>query len=187
MMRRVLTNVVAKKSSSLGGATASRPLATIASKKDETYTQRQNKTGRPVSPHVTIYRFPIAAVSSVLNRGTGMALTAGEDADQFSQTIPFQLTYFKLNDSQGVAGIGGLTLAGIDVPALMTFIGNYPLVGMVGKFAVAFPLSYHYLGGLRHVIWDYYPEKTLNNDDVEKSSYAIIAAATVIGAGAALV
>ena len=35
------------------------------------------KTGRPVSPHVTIYAFPAAALSSITNRVTGVALSFG--------------------------------------------------------------------------------------------------------------
>ena len=35
------------------------------------------KTGRPLSPHVTIYSFPIAALSSITNRVTGVALSLG--------------------------------------------------------------------------------------------------------------
>jgi succinate dehydrogenase (ubiquinone) cytochrome b560 subunit len=34
-------------------------------------------TGRPVSPHVTIYAFPVTAISSITNRATGMALSVG--------------------------------------------------------------------------------------------------------------
>jgi len=36
-----------------------------------------NKTGRPVSPHVTIYAFPVGAISSITNRVTGVALSVG--------------------------------------------------------------------------------------------------------------
>lgn len=43
----------------------------------ESYTERQAKLGRPVSPHVTIYKFPITAVSSIMNRFTGVALWIG--------------------------------------------------------------------------------------------------------------
>ena len=35
------------------------------------------KTGRPVSPHVTIYAFPLSALSSITNRLTGFALSMG--------------------------------------------------------------------------------------------------------------
>lgn len=50
----------------------------------ESYTARQAKTGRPVSPHVTIYDFPPAALSSIANRVTGVALVAGERSRRWS-------------------------------------------------------------------------------------------------------
>ena len=40
----------------------------------ESYTERQAKKNRPVSPHVTIYRFPAVALSSITNRVTGVML-----------------------------------------------------------------------------------------------------------------
>lgn len=43
----------------------------------ESYTERQAKLGRPLSPHVTIYKFPAAALTSIVNRVTGVALSAG--------------------------------------------------------------------------------------------------------------
>lgn len=46
--------------------------------KKESYTARQLKTGRPISPHVEIYDFPPAAISSITNRITGVALVGGE-------------------------------------------------------------------------------------------------------------
>ena len=48
-----------------------------ASRITESYTERMNKTGRPISPHVTIYKFPPAAITSILNRFTGIALFGG--------------------------------------------------------------------------------------------------------------
>lgn len=54
------------------GKTSVRALAT------ETYTEKQAKLGRPVSPHVTIYKFPPAALSSITNRVTGCVLTGGK-------------------------------------------------------------------------------------------------------------
>ncbi len=41
------------------------------------YTERQAKLNRPVSPHVTIYKFPVVALSSITNRVTGVMLTGG--------------------------------------------------------------------------------------------------------------
>jgi hypothetical protein len=42
-----------------------------------TYTERQERLGRPVSPHVDIYKFPPAAISSITNRFTGIGLSVG--------------------------------------------------------------------------------------------------------------
>jgi succinate dehydrogenase (ubiquinone) cytochrome b560 subunit len=53
--------------------------ASSSSKSDElSYTERQTKLGRPVSPHVTVYKFPVAALSSIANRVTGVGLSAGK-------------------------------------------------------------------------------------------------------------
>ena len=51
--------------------------ASGTSSKGETYTEKMAKTGRPVSPHVEIYAFPIVALSSITTRITGVALTVG--------------------------------------------------------------------------------------------------------------
>ena len=42
----------------------------------ELYTERQAKLNRPVSPHVTIYAFPIVSISSITNRVTGVMLSS---------------------------------------------------------------------------------------------------------------
>ena len=41
------------------------------------YTARMKASGRPVSPHVTIYAFPVTALSSITNRVTGCLLSVG--------------------------------------------------------------------------------------------------------------
>lgn len=53
------------------------------------------------------------------------------------------------------------------------------LVAAGAKFAVAFPLVYHYLGGVRHFIWDSKPD-LLTNVDVEKASYGLVGASVFI-------
>lgn len=120
----------------------------------ELYSERMAKTGRPVSPHVTVYAFPIVSISSITNRVTGVILSAG------------------------ITGIGALTLMGVDAPALMQTIGATP-VAPVLKFGVAFPLVYHYLGGVRHIVWDKTPD-SLTNDEVSKSSYMLFGTSGLI-------
>jgi succinate dehydrogenase (ubiquinone) cytochrome b560 subunit len=125
----------------------------------ETYTEKQTKTGRPVSPHVTIYAFPVTALSSITNRVTGVALTIGTTA------------------------IGAGALVGMDVASMASTIGS-SAVGPVAKLAVAFPLIYHYIGGVRHVLWDRSPEM-LTTESVEKSSYIVFGGSAALAVVAA--
>jgi len=123
------------------------------------YTERMERTKRPVSPHVTIYDFPVVALSSIANRITGTALSIG---------------------------IGGLCAAEListgSAVGIMQEVSASSLAPLA-KFSVAFPLSFHYGGGIRHVYWDNVPEK-LTNEDVEKSSYILGAVSIVISVGA---
>jgi succinate dehydrogenase (ubiquinone) cytochrome b560 subunit len=123
------------------------------------------KLGRPVSPHVTIYAFPMGALSSITNRVTGVAL------------------------SMGAAGLGVIELVGGGGASLelMQFIGSQgPLIAAGAKFTVAFPVVYHYFGGIRHFAWDYAPAY-LTNVDVEKSSLALFGASVAVSAALMLV
>ena len=44
----------------------------------QTYTERMEKTGRPVSPHIMIYDFPATAFTSITHRVTGTLMCAGK-------------------------------------------------------------------------------------------------------------
>jgi len=134
--------------------------------KKQNYTERMNRTGRPVSPHVTIYALPVAAVASITTRITGVML------------------------SFGALGVGALDLflGPGSALAVMESIGSQgALVAAPAKFAVAFPLVYHSGGALRHFIWDYFPDKYLNNVDVPKSSVALFAISGVLSLGLTVV
>lgn len=125
-----------------------------------------NRTGRPVSPHATIYAFPVAAISSITTRLTGVAL------------------------SFGCLGLGGLDLfygAGSSLELMQSIGSSGVLVAYPAKLAVAFPVVYHSLGGLRHFVYDYFPEKVLNNEAVPKSSVALIGASGVLSLGLMIV
>ena len=56
-------------------AVPTRALSAIPS--DDSYTERMKKTGRPVSPHLTVYAFPTVAISSITVRITGVLLSTG--------------------------------------------------------------------------------------------------------------
>lgn len=117
-------------------------------------------SGKPVSPHVLIYAFPIVAISSITNRVTGAAL------------------------SVGCAGLGFLELVGGTGTSywVMETIGSQGfLISSGAKFGVSFTILYHYLGALRHFAWDYNPDM-LTNEEVEKSSYYLLGGATALSA-----
>jgi succinate dehydrogenase (ubiquinone) cytochrome b560 subunit len=107
-----------------------------------------NRTGRPVSPHVTVYAFPIAALSSITNRVTGCAMS-------------------------GIcAGVGLMEIFGGSGTSLsvMQSVGGMGLpIAPLAKFGMSFTFVYHYFAGLRHLVWDANPEK-LTNEQVEQAS-----------------
>mmetsp|Transcript_7647 Transcript_7647/g.11488 ORF Transcript_7647/g.11488 Transcript_7647/m.11488 type:complete len:171 (+) Transcript_7647:93-605(+) len=105
------------------------------------------KKNRPVSPHVMIYSFPLAAVSSITTRITGSLLTVG------------------------LYGISYGALLGADMPAFMSMLGSSG-IGPFVKFSVAFPLIYHYVAGMRHFYWERKPEG-LDPETQKNSSIAI--------------
>eukprot|EP00462_Mataza_sp_D1_P022361 CAMPEP_0175141858 /NCGR_PEP_ID=MMETSP0087-20121206/12387_1 /TAXON_ID=136419 /ORGANISM="Unknown Unknown, Strain D1" /LENGTH=161 /DNA_ID=CAMNT_0016425417 /DNA_START=30 /DNA_END=515 /DNA_ORIENTATION=+ len=125
------------------------PVAGLSSFND---SQRQMSTKkRPISPHVTIYKFPPSAISSIVNRATGVGMSAG-------------FGFFSLY------ALGG----SCDIPCLMdSFKTSAPILVPVAKTVVAFPIIYHYAAGLRHLYWD----KTAQHLDlksVEMSSYGLL-------------
>ncbi len=67
---------------------------------------------------------------------------------------------------------------------MVSSIGSTPFIAPLAKASVTFPLVYHYLGAVRHALWDYFPE-TVHNESAEKSSYAMFGVsglAAILGA-----
>lgn len=96
---------------------------------------------RPISPHVTIYDFPFPAISSIMNRATGVGMSVGVM-------------------SMGLVALGG----GCDIPAYVEVVKtSVPVLMPLLKMVVAFPLVYHSVAGVRHLIWD----KTARGLDLE--------------------
>eukprot|EP01092_Planopodium_desertum_P005209 TRINITY_DN2188_c0_g1_i2.p1 TRINITY_DN2188_c0_g1~~TRINITY_DN2188_c0_g1_i2.p1 ORF type:complete len:231 (-),score=6.45 TRINITY_DN2188_c0_g1_i2:50-742(-) len=112
---------------------------------------------RPTSPHVTIYKFPISAIASISHRITGVALTVG--------TL--------IIADVALLGSGNMT------ENIGYLHEHFPALIPVAKFAIAFPLSYHFLAGLRHLYWDY-TGKGMHLTQVKQTSFAIIGLALFI-------
>ena len=100
-----------------------------------------------ISPHVNIYKFPITAISSIMNRVTGLGIT-------------------------GIYVVSGTMLLFNKNP--VTYyekLHNYPKTAI--NYGFIFPTFYHTFGGIRHFIWDKYPH-LLSNVKVTQSSIGII-------------
>ena len=65
-------------------------------------------------------------------------------------------------------------------------LGNTNIIGPLLKFGVAFPLVYHYMGGVRHIMWDKAPD-SLTNESVQQSSLILIGAASAVSLGITMI
>ena len=91
-----------------------------------------SNSDRPLSPHLSIYRWPITMTLSILHRATGVAMSVGLVV----------LAYWLLAVSSGSAEYASFT-------ALMsTLVGQLLLIGW------SFAFFYHFANGVRHLVWD---------------------------------
>jgi succinate dehydrogenase / fumarate reductase cytochrome b subunit len=88
--------------------------------------------GRPLSPHLQIYRWPITMAASITHRATGMALATG------TLFLAWWL----------IAAASGPNDYAIFMHAAANPIGQIVLFGFVWS------LSFHLLNGIRHLCWD---------------------------------
>lgn len=91
-----------------------------------------NKTSRPVSPHLSIYRWPITMTLSILHRGTGVALSVG----LIALAVWLQSIAAGADSYQAV------------MAWMNTFIGRLFLLGW------SFAFFFHLANGIRHLFWD---------------------------------
>ena len=88
---------------------------------------------RPLSPHLSVWRFQLPAVMSMLHRATGVALSTG--------TVL-------------IAGWLIALAAGEEASALASVIMAHPLAQLV-LFGYSVVLFYHMCNGIRHLSWDW--------------------------------
>jgi succinate dehydrogenase / fumarate reductase cytochrome b subunit len=115
-----------------------------------------NRGDRPLSPHLQIYRPQLTSMSSIFVRITGIACWG----------IALLLVWWLL-----AAATSESAFAGID-GFLRSWFGDLILLGGTWAF------SYHMLGRLRHVIWDF--GYCLEVDTSEKLAIGMIGGATVL-------
>ncbi|PZX46631.1 succinate dehydrogenase subunit C [Roseinatronobacter thiooxidans] len=115
-----------------------------------------NRGKRPLSPHLQIYRLPLSAITSILNRitGVGMTLAAVLIVWWFAAGA-FSAEYFDFVDGM-----------------LTSILGLLVLIGSLAA------LWYHMLNSIRHLIWD--TGRMMDVETVEKTSYAVFAGTVVL-------
>ncbi len=91
-----------------------------------------SKNGRPLSPHISIYRWPITMATSILHRATGIAMSVG-----------FLILVVWLFDAAT-----GPDAYNVFVGYMSTIIGRILLLGW------SFAFFYHLSNGIRHLVWD---------------------------------
>ena len=87
---------------------------------------------RPLSPHLQVYRLPLAAKLSISHRFTGIALTVGT----------LMLAYWL-----AAAAYGPDSYA-----RAQAFIGSW--FGILLLLGWSFSLFFHLANGIRHLVWD---------------------------------
>ena len=107
---------------------------------------------RPLSPHLTVYRWPITMTMSILHRITGGALYVG------TLLVAWWLIAAATSESY-FNFVDGL-------------VGSW--FGLLVLFGYTWALFHHMLGGVRHLIWD-------TGVGLEKHTASKLAWATVIG------
>ncbi len=89
-------------------------------------------TKSPLSPHLSIYRWPITMTLSILHRVTGVAMSVGLVV----------LCAWLMSAAAGAADYERV------VSLLSTMIGKLMLIGF------SFAFFFHLANGVRHLVWD---------------------------------
>ncbi|MDH3978225.1 MAG: succinate dehydrogenase, cytochrome b556 subunit [Gammaproteobacteria bacterium] len=90
------------------------------------------RNDRPLSPHLSVYRWQISNTLSIIHRMTGFALSIG-----------------------AMALVGWLVSVGSGPNAYASVNGLYgSVIGMIALFGWTFCFFYHLCNGIRHLFWD---------------------------------
>lgn len=113
---------------------------------------------RPLSPHLSIYRWPITMALSILHRVTGVALSLG--------FVVFVVWLFD--------AASGPDAYAVFMSIMDSFIGKLLLAGW------SFAFFYHLSNGARHLLWD--TGRGLEKEQANHSAWLVLVAAVVLTA-----
>jgi succinate dehydrogenase / fumarate reductase cytochrome b subunit len=109
---------------------------------------------RPLSPHLQIYRLPLTAILSIIHRATGVAITLGM----------IYLVVWLMGIAEGPPAFQD-TQAFLDSG-----------FGRLLLFLWTFALFFHFVHGVRHLIWD--TGMTFDRAEMDRNAIVEIGAAT---------
>ena len=113
---------------------------------------------RPLSPHISIYRWPITMASSILHRATGLAMAVGF-----------------------IVLVGWLFDAASGPAVYAKFMGVMDsTVGLIFLIGWSFAFFYHLSNGIRHLVWD--TGRGLEKDQATASAWFVIVLSVVLTA-----
>jgi len=111
-----------------------------------------NGSGRPLSPHLQIYKFEWTMALSITHRITGVGLAVGT----------LLLTWWLVAAAAGPESFA----------RAQNFIGSF--FGLLLMFGWTWALFYHLANGIRHLVWDAGYSFELKN--AEKGAYIVAGA-----------
>ncbi|WP_348675788.1 succinate dehydrogenase, cytochrome b556 subunit [uncultured Abyssibacter sp.] len=111
---------------------------------------------RPLSPHLQVYKPQLTSVTSIVHRGTGIALAIGT----------LMLTAWVLSLAAGPEAL----------ECFNAFAGSW--IGQLLLLGWTFSIFYHLCNGVRHLFWD--AGKGLDVETAYKTGYAAIIGAVVL-------
>ncbi|KAM4728432.1 succinate dehydrogenase cytochrome b560 subunit, mitochondrial [Anableps anableps] len=141
------------------------PMGTTAKEEMNKFWAKNSRLNRPVSPHITIYKWSIPMMMSITHRGTGVGLSGAISAFAVAALVlPGNYTHY------------------LDLIHSLS-VGPF-LIGLA-KFAIAFPLSYHTYNGIRHLYWDV--GKGFKIPEVYRTGYTVIGLSVITSIALSLI
>jgi succinate dehydrogenase / fumarate reductase cytochrome b subunit len=117
-----------------------------------------NNHDRPLSPHLSIYRWPVTMATSILHRATGIGLAAG-----------FIVLVGWLFDTASGPDVYAKFIAVMD-----TTVGRLLLIGW------SYAFFYHLSNGIRHLVWD--TGRGLEKGQATRSAWLVIVVSILLTA-----
>uniref|UniRef100_A0A3Q2E0X8 Succinate dehydrogenase cytochrome b560 subunit, mitochondrial n=1 Tax=Cyprinodon variegatus TaxID=28743 RepID=A0A3Q2E0X8_CYPVA len=140
------------------------PMGTTAKEEMNKFWAKNTRLNRPMSPHITIYKWSVPMLMSITHRGTGLGLSGAISA----------------------FAVAALVLPG-NYPHYLDLIHSLsvgPFLIGLAKFGIAFPFSYHTYNGIRHLYWDI--GKGFKIPEVYRTGYTVIGLSIITSVALAL-